>query len=135
MAPNASRGVKRNSTYTRTQHQGGEQRPGPFDEQLLTHLRPDHLGALQLYTRIDFVEHLQDARAELIAFRVRIRRQAHQDISRAAEGLHLRSRDACPRQGTAQRIDIRGLRETGLDDHAAREIHAQVEPADAGERQ
>ena len=73
------------------------------------------------------LEDLENLRADLVAFRIRIGRQAHQDVARAAEGLHLRACDAGLGQRGAQLLDIRRLREIRLDHHAAGEIDAQIQ--------
>ncbi len=104
-------------------------RPAALDEQLLTHLRTDHFGALQLRAGVDGLEDLEDPRADLVAFRIRIGRQAHQDVARAAEGLHLRRGHSPLGQSAAQLLDVRRLREIRLDHHAAGEVDAQIQAA------
>ena len=66
-------------------------------------------------------------RADLVALGVRVRRQAHQDVARTAERLHLRGGDAGLGQRRAQRFDVRRLREIRLDHHAAGEIDAEIQ--------
>src|SRR5450631_486305 len=67
------------------QHQGREQRPAALDEEFLAHLRTDHFRALQLHAVVDAAEYLENARADLLAFHIRIRWQANQDVARTAE--------------------------------------------------
>jgi hypothetical protein len=84
------------------QHEGCNQRPGSFDEQFLAHLRAHHFGALQSDACIDAVKDLENMRANHLTLHTGIRRQAHQDIARTAEGLHLRAAHPCGAERGAQ---------------------------------